>query len=369
MENIRITRTGNSRIGEVDWKNPGFGKYFSDHMFVLDFRDGSWVDPRIEPYGSMEFEPGLCTLHYGQTIFEGMKAFRATAGGINLFRPDSNMRRLNQSADLLCIPRMDEDFLLSALKDLIRVDRDWVPRERGHSLYIRPVVFGTDNFLGVRASLTYSLIIMTSPVAAYYPEGINPVRILVDQKHVRAVRGGLGSAKTAANYAASLYAGTEAKNKGFAQVLFLDGVSHTFVDEVGTMNMMFLIGDELITPPLDQGSILAGVTRDSVLQIARSWDMNVSERALSIEEVLQAHETGNLKEAFGTGTAAVISPVGELVYGDTTITIYDNKIGPLAQKLYDAITALQYGESQDAFGWVQPVEIEEDIPVRNSVEV
>lgn len=351
MASISVTKATDTRINQVDWNNLGFGKYFSDHVFMADFINGAWTDLRIIPYGPMPVEPALCTLHYAQSIFEGLKAFRTADGSVNVFRPHMNAKRLNRSAEMVCIPEFDVDLLVEGIRRLIAVDYGWVPTQRGTSLYIRPVVYGSDNFLGVRASETYRLIVMTSPVASYYAEGLNPVRIKVDSTHVRAVRGGLGAAKTAANYAASIHAGKKAKEEGFAQVLFLDGVSHELVEEVGTMNIMFLIGDELITPTLEQGSILAGVTRDSVLHVARSWGVNVTERAITIEEVVAAHDAGTLKEVFGTGTAAVISPVGELVYEGRGLKINDSVIGPFAQKMYDTITGIQYGEIEDAFQW------------------
>lgn len=351
MSEISILKAEKSRIDGINWNNLGFGVYFSDHVYVSDYKDGKWDEGKIIPYGPMEFEPTLCTLHYGQSIFEGLKAFRSAKGGINIFRPDMNGKRLNHSAAKVCIPDFDLDQFIEALKVLVKLDEKFIPTERGCSLYIRPVVFGSGQFLGVHASSTYRHVIITSPVASYYPEGLNPVKILVESEHVRAVRGGLGSAKTAANYAASLYAGTVAKKNGFAQVLWLDGVTRHFVDEVGAMNIMFVIDNEIITPALDQGSILAGVTRDSVLTLARDWGMKVSERAVTIDEILEAYNNGKLNEAFGTGTAAVISPVGVLRYKDQDMVLNNQQIGPVAQRLYDTITGIQYGEVEDKFGW------------------
>ncbi len=351
MSNFKIEKSQATRINGVDWNNLGFGIYFSDHIFVSDYADGKWDEGKIVPYGPMQMEPTNCTLHYGQSIFEGLKAFLDVKGGINIFRPGKNAARLNHSGSRVCIPAFDEQKLVDALKELVKLDKQWIPKQRGQSLYIRPVVFGTDNFLGVHASSTYRLIVITSPVASYYAEGLNPVKILVSSEYVRAVRGGLGTAKTAANYAASLLAGTLAKKAGYAQVLWLDGVSRHFVDEVGAMNIMFVIGDELITPSLEQGTILAGVTRDTVLTLARDWGLKVSERQITIDELIEAHKSGNLKEAFGTGTAAVISPVGLMHYNDTEMVINDMKIGPIAQRLYDTITGIQYGEIEDTYGW------------------
>jgi branched-chain amino acid aminotransferase len=361
MENLSISRTDTSRKNGIDYDNLGFGVYMSDHMFVVDHDGEDWGDPRIEPYAPMPIEPANCTLHYGQTIFEGMKAYRSAKGGINLFRPYMNAKRMNNSARRVCIPTIDEELFVDGIRELVRVDHDWIPTRRGHSLYIRPLAFGTGNFLGVHASKTYRFLVITSPVASYYAAGMNPVRIKVDEEHIRAVRGGLGQAKTAANYAASLYAGMQAKKEGFAQVLFLEAVTRNFVDEIGAMNIMFLINDELITPPLDQGSILPGITRDSVLTIARDWGMKVSERSIGIDEILDAHAAGTLQEAFGTGTAAVISPVGELVYRGTSHFINDMQIGPLAKKLYDTITGMQYGEIEDPFGWIETIDVPESV--------
>jgi len=351
MADIKIIKAEKTRINDVDWNNLRFGIYFSDHIYVSDYTNGNWDNGRIEPYGPMAIEPGNCTLHYAQTIFEGLKAFRDVKGGVNIFRPDKNAERLNRSAERMCIPTYDVDYLIEAMKELVKLDNQWIPKERGQSLYLRPVVFGTSNFLGVHPSEDYRLIVMTSPVASYYAAGLNPVKILVEDKFVRATKGGTGFAKTGGNYAASLLAGKQAAEKGYAQVLWLDAVSRSLVNEVGAMNIMFLIGDELITPPLEEGTILAGVTRDAVLTLAREWGMNVSERNLSIDEVIEAHNNGKLNEVFGTGTAAVISPVGTLAYKEKDYVINDMKIGPIAQKFYDTITGIQYGVIEDKHNW------------------
>ncbi len=351
MANFKINKVETDRKSKVDYNNLGFGKYFADHVFVADYKDGKWSEGEIIPYGPMQIEPAMCTLHYGQSIFEGLKAFLTKDGHVNIFRPDMNAKRLNRSAKMVCIPDYDVDTLIEGIKELVKVDQKWIPTERGCSLYIRPVVYGDGNFLGVHASDSYKLIVMTSPVASYYAEGLKPVKILVEKEHVRAVRGGLGSAKTAANYAASLYASTIAKEKGFAQVLWLDGVDRSFIDEVGAMNIMFVIGNELITPSLEQASILAGVTRDSVLTLAREMGLKVSERKITIDEILEAHKNGELKEVFGTGTAAVISPVGVLHYDGKDMVINNNEIGEISQKFYDTITGIQYGEIEDVHNW------------------
>lgn len=355
MGNIKITKSETSKFDEIDWNNLGFGKYFGDHVYISDYKDGKWSEGEIVPYSDMSAEPALCTLHYGQTIFEGLKAFYSVDGGANIFRPDMNAKRLNVSAKTLCIPAYDEDRFLEACHELVLLDRKFIPKEKGQSLYLRPLVYGTGNFLGVHTSDTYRMIIMSSPVASYYAEGLAPLKILVSDQYVRTVRGGLGAAKTAANYAASLLAGTKAKEQGFAQVLWLDGVSLDYVDEVGAMNIMFVIEDELITPPLWQGTLLAGVTRDTVLKLADEMRLKVSERQIRISEVFKAHNEGKLQEVFGTGTAAVISPVGLLSHKRVEITINDFQIGPLAQKFYDVITSIQHGETKDERNWVMRV--------------
>ena len=351
MADIKITKTTISRFDNVDWNNLGFGRFFSDHVYVADYINGEWTDGEIMPYGDLLFEPAMCTLHYGQTIFEGLKAFRSVDGGINIFRPDMNAKRLNTSSVRVCIPEFSEYRFLDAIHDLVKVDQNWVPDGIGKSLYLRPVVFGTGNFLGVHKSDTYKMIIMGSPVASYYTEGLNPLKILISHEFVRAVRGGLGTAKTAANYVASLLATEKAKAAGFSQVLWLDGVNLENIDEVGAMNIMFVIGDELITPPLTQGTILAGVTRDTVIKLAEDMGLQVAERAIKVKEVFDAHRVGLLKEVFGTGTAAVISPVGLLHYQGNSIVINDNQIGYYTQKFYDTIVGIQRGSIEDKFNW------------------
>lgn len=354
---IQIEKATQTRFDSIDWKNLGFGRYFSDHMFISFYRDGKWDDGKIVPYGPICFEPSMMTLHYGQTIFEGLKAYYDVNGGVNLFRPEMNAKRMQSSAERLCIPPFDVEKFIEAIIELIKLDHKFVPKVKGESLYIRPVCFGSSCFLGVHPSQEYTFIIITSPVASYYPEGLNPVKILIEDQFVRVVRGGLGMAKTAANYAASLYAGQRAKEKGFSQVLWLDGIHHEFVDEVGAMNIMFVIDDILITPPLTQGTILPGVTRDSVLHLARQMGIKVQERSIKIQEVLEAYERGTLQEVFGTGTAATISPVGKLYYRDKELIINNNQIGPIAQKMYDTLTGLQHGIIKDTYNWIIHIDV------------
>jgi branched-chain amino acid aminotransferase len=347
---MEIKKTDRSRRNQVDFDSLGFGEVFSDHMLVLDYKNGKWGDPQIIPYGKIEIYPALCSLHYGQVVFEGLKAFYTRSGDINVFRLQKYHERLNRSNERLCIPEIGLDLFREGLTELVKLDNRWVPRKRGYSLYIRPFVFATDNFLGVKVSESYRFIIITSPVGAYYKEGINPVKLTTAGEYVRAARGGLGAAKTPANYAATLLPGEMAKKKGFTQVLWLDGVDGKYVEEVGTMNIFFLIGDELITPPLE-GTILPGVTRDSVIHLAKEWKIKATERKISIDEVFKTTKDGRLKEIFGSGTAAVISPVGEIHHNIGSIIINEGKIGPLAQKLYDEITGIQYGEKEDKYGW------------------
>jgi branched-chain amino acid aminotransferase len=351
---MNISRIDQSKIGSVDFDNLAFGEVFSDHMLSMDYEHGHWLTARIEPFGKIEIFPSLCSLHYGQAVFEGLKAFYAKGDVINIFRPEKYHERYNKSCQRLCIPGMGFEPFFEGIRELIALDRDWVPRRKGYSLYIRPFVFAADSYIGVRVSKTYRFMVLTSPVGAYYKEGMNPVRLMTSGEYVRAVQGGLGMAKTPANYAASLLPAEEAHKKGFTQVLWLDGIERKYIEEVGTMNICFVIDDELITPALE-GSILAGVTRDTVIQVAKDWGIKVTERRISIDEVLEMSKEGRLKEVFGTGTAAVISPVGEIQHGDTLIKINGGKTGDLSQRLYDEITGIQYGEQSDKFGWCRTI--------------
>jgi len=352
--NLKITQSETTRIDKVDLDNPGFGAVFTDHMFSVDYQDGSWNTPEILPYGPFEVEPAMCALHYGQAIFEGMKAFYNQDGSIKVFRPDAHHRRMNKSCRRLCIPETEFDVFMDGLKTLIKIDKDWVPKKHGNALYIRPFIFASDNYLSVKVSDSYKFFVITSPVGSYYKEGINPVSLITSDKYVRSVKGGVGTVKTPGNYAASLLPAKRAKQKGFTQVLWLDAFEKKYIEEVGTMNIFFLIDDVLITPPLE-GSILGGVTRQSVIQLAKSWGVKVNERKISIDEVFEKANNGQLREAFGTGTAAVISPVGKIQHKWETITINNNELGPFAKKLYDAITGIQNGKKDDEFGWMHTV--------------
>ena len=333
----------------------GFGKIFTDHMFLMDYEGGKgWHHPRIEPYHPFSLDPATLVLHYGQEVFEGLKAYRWQNGEIYLFRPRMNFERLNRSARRLCIPETNVEDALEATREIVLLEKEWVPSEPGSSLYIRPNIIATEAALGVHVSSKYLFYIIVGPVGAYYPQGFNPVDIYITEKYTRAAQGGLGETKTVANYAASLLAQKEAHDLGYTQVLWLDAVERRYIEEVGTSNIFFYIGDELLTPSL-AGTILAGVTRDSVIHIARHWGIKVSERRISLDEVLGAIERKTMKEVFGTGTAAVISPVGKLAYGEKTSLINSGRVGPIAQKLYDYIIGIQYGKVKDPFGWVEKV--------------
>lgn len=353
--NFPITRTTTPKPRPAD-DALSFGKVLTDHMFLMDYTEGKgWHSPRIVPYGSLPMDPATSVLHYGQAIFDGLKAFRGADGKIRLFRAQRHAERLNKSAKALCIPELPVDIVRQSFEALVAMDHDWVPHKPGTALYIRPTVIATDVMLGVHPAHNYIYFVILSPVGSYYKEGVKPVRILASDTHVRAVQGGLGEAKTAANYAASLSGQAEAERRGYTQVLWLDGVHRKYIDEVGTMNIMVRIGDEVITPPL-AGTILDGVTRNSTLQLLRDWGLKVSERPITIDEVMQAGRDGTLKEMWGTGTAAVVSPVGTLGYKGQDITINGGQTGELTQKLYDAIVGLQYGRSNDAHGWTTVVE-------------
>lgn len=351
MNEIKITRNEQPKT-KPDESKLGFGQYFTDHMFLMDWdKENGWHDARIVPYGPLQIDPSCSVLHYSQTIFEGLKAYRTKDGSIQFFRPQENFKRLNSSNARMCIPEIDEDLALEALKKLVEIDADWVPSAEGASLYIRPFVIGTEPFLGVHPAKSYQFIIILSPSGAYYATGLDPVRIYVEKKYVRAVRGGTGEVKAGANYAISLKAQEAAGKEGYSQVLWLDGVEQKYIEEVGAMNVFFVIDGEVVTPEL-RGSVLPGITRKSCIELLRSWGYTVTERLLSIDELVEAYDAGKLNEAFGSGTAAVISPIGELKYGDKKMIINNQEIGAVSQKLYDNLTGIQFGSQPDPFGWV-----------------
>lgn len=333
-----------------------FGTVFTDHMFVMDYTEGKgWHDGKIQPYGPISLDPASVVFHYGQEMFEGLKAYRTKTGKILLFRPEKNIERTNKTNQRMCMPAIEPELMMQAIKEIVDFDADWVPAKEGTSLYIRPFIIATEAFLGVRPSNKYKLIIILSPVGAYYKGGLAPTRIFVEDEYVRAVPGGTGFAKIGGNYAASLASQIKAHDKGYSQVLWLDGIERKYVEEIGTSNAFFVIDGEVITAPLT-GSILPGITRDSVLTLLKQWGCPVSERRLTIQEIYDANNSGKLDEAFATGTAAVISPVGELCWENNIITLNQGEIGPISRKLYDSLVAIQYGNVADDLGWTVEVE-------------
>lgn len=358
MTTIPTKKIEKSRRNDVDYNNLVFGRTFSDHMFSIDYAEGEWSNPRIEPFGNIEVTPGLNAFHYGQCIFEGMKAFYVDDQTVNIFRPADHHERFNISAARMCMPSIDYDTFITALEELVRLDHQWVPKAPGTSLYLRPFMIPTDNWINSHPAETYRFMIITSPVAAYYPEGINPVKLTTPGSFARSFPGGTGYAKAAGNYAASFLPAKEARERGYTQVLWLDAKEHKYVEEVGSMNILFLINNTLITPALDSGTILSGITRRSVLALAESWGVTVEERPISIDELFAASEAGTLQEIFGSGTAAVISPVGLIEHEGRVLEIGNGQIGPFAQKMYDAITGIQYGNVDDTFNWMHSVSVE-----------
>ncbi len=351
MLDIKITRTQTPKE-KPDETKLGFGKIFTDHMFIMNYTEGKgWHDPRIEPYHNLELSPASMVFHYGQEMFEGLKAYRGNDGKARLFRPDMNGKRTNDTNKRLCIPELPVEDFVEAVKAVVKVDEDWIPTAPSTSLYIRPFIIATDDFLGVAPSKTYMFIIILSPSGAYYESGLAPVGIWIEDDYVRAVKGGIGFAKTGGNYAASLAAQVKAHDGGYSQVLWLDGVERKYIEEVGAMNIFFKIDGKVVTPALS-GSILPGITRNSVITLCKEWGLEVEERKISVDELIEAQKSGKLEECFGSGTAAVISPVGKLRYKDDVMTIGNGETGELSQKLYDTVTGIQNGTVEDKFGWV-----------------
>lgn len=355
MQEIKIELTKTPKQKPADQSKLGFGKIFTDHMYIMSYDpENGWHDPRIEPYQPLSLEPSAMVFHYGQEMFEGLKAYRTEDGRVLMFRPDRNIARANNSNNRICIPEVPEDDFLNGLKTLINVDKDWIPTAPGTSLYIRPFIIATDPFLGVRPSDTYLFMIILSPSGAYYESGLDPVKIWIEDDYVRAVRGGIGEAKTGGNYVASLKAQMKAHDDGYSQVLWLDGVERKYIEEVGAMNIFFKINGKVVTPQLN-GSILPGVTRASCIDLCRHWGLEVEERKVSVDELVAAAQDGSLEECWGSGTAAVISPVGTLRYEDTVMQISGGGIGEISQKLYDTVTGIQTGKLEDTFGWTVEV--------------
>lgn len=355
MLNIRMEKTTAPKTLPTAENPLKFGTIFTDHMFIMNYETGKgWHDARIVPYQPVVLDPAAMVFHYGQEMFEGLKAYKAEDGRILLFRPDMNAKRTNNTNSRLCIPHIPEEDFVEAVKALVKTDAAWIPVKPGTSLYIRPFIIATDPFLGVRPSDTYQFIIILSPVGPYYPEGLDPVKIWIEDDYVRAVRGGIGEAKTGGNYVASMAAQLKAHEEGYSQVLWLDGVERKYIEEVGAMNIFFKIDGKVITPMLN-GSILPGITRDSVISLCREWGVPTEERRVSVDELYEAAKNGKMEEVFGTGTAAVISPVGHLRFKDHVIQIQDGGIGELSRKLYDTVTGIQIGRIEDTRGWTVEV--------------
>ena len=351
---ISITKTSTPKA-KPEASTLGFGKFFTDHMFMMDFsREEGWHNARIIPFANISLHPASTVLHYGSEIFEGLKAYRRKDGKVQMFRPMENIRRMNNSADRLCLPQIPEDMALEVLTKFVELEQDWTPSAEGTSLYLRPFMFGNDETLGVHAVHNATFVIIASPVGSYYKEGINPVKIMIEDEDVRAVRGGTGYAKCGGNYAASNRAGERAEQKGYSQVLWLDGVERKYIEEGGAMNVMFKIGGEVVTPMLS-GSILPGITRKSCIEVLKKAGYTVSERLLSVDELAAAMETGTLEEAWGCGTAAVVSPIGELCYKDKKYTVNNGEIGEVTQMLYDTLTGIQWGKIEDTFNWTYQI--------------
>ncbi len=354
--NIRIEKTTNPKPIPGPDDPLKFGTIFTDHMFIMNYETGKgWHDARVVPYQNISLQPSAMVFHYGQEMFEGLKAYKSDDGRTLLFRPDKNIERANNSNRRLCIPEIPPEDFLQAIKTVVKVDEAWIPTKPGTSLYIRPFIIATDPYLGVRPADTYLFIIILSPVGAYYPEGLNPVKIWIEDDYVRAIKGGIGEAKTGGNYVASLASQVKAHNEGYSQVLWLDGVHRRYIEEVGAMNIFFKINGTVITPQLN-GSILPGVTRDSVINLCKLWGVPVEEKRISIDEIFEAYENGTLEEVFGTGTAAVISPVGELRWENKIMKINDGRIGDFSQRFYDTVTGIQLGKIEGPKGWSVEVE-------------
>ena len=346
---IKVTKTTTPKT--IPTEALGFGKIFTDHMFMADYsREKGWYNARIVPFENLSIHPASTVLHYGAEIFEGLKAYRRADGKVQLFRPIENVRRMNNSAERMRLPQMPEEDMLQAIRELVKVDEAWVPKKDGESLYIRPFLFGNDEHLGVHSIVNATFVIILSPSGSYYAEGINPVKIMIEQDDVRAVRGGTGEAKCGGNYAAANRAGENAEKKGYTQVLWLDGVHRKYIEEVGAMNVMFKINGEVVTPMLS-GSILPGITRKSCIEVLKDAGYKVSERLITVDELIEAAANGTLEEAWGCGTAAVLSPIGQLFYDGKTYTINNNEIGSVTMELYNTLTGIQWGRTEDKYGW------------------
>lgn len=348
---IKITKTTHSRINTCDFNNIQFGTVFSDHMFVVDYEDGNWINPEILPFGPLSLSPSTFALHYGQAIFEGMKAYKNTIGEAQLFRPKDNIKRLNQSAKRMAMAELPEEIFMEGLKQLIAIDSNWIPTKSGSSLYIRPFMFATDEFVGVRPAKHFKFVIFTCPVNAYYPK---PIRVVVEEKYVRAFDGGVGATKAAGNYGISMLPTYEANQKGFDQIIWTDGREHKYIEESGTMNVFFVIGDKVITPLLD-GTILEGVTRNSCIKLLQNKGYTVEERKISVDEIVEASNKGTLKDAFGTGTAAIVAKIAAINYKGVDYTLPNPEEREVSNYLYKTLGEIQTGLIPDSFNWIEKV--------------
>lgn len=352
INNIQITKTAKSRLSEVDFANLPFGKIFSDHMFEIDYADGKWGTPTIVPFKNLDIHPATSALHYGQAIFEGLKAYKSNEGEVLVFRPDMNAKRFNESAARMCMAEIPEELFLEGLRTLLEIDRDWVPTMEGQSLYIRPFMIATDDYVGIRPSERYKFLIITSPVGAYYSE---PVKVKIETYYTRAAEGGVGRAKAAGNYAASLYPAKKAAEEGFRQLIWTDAKTHTFIEEAGTMNVVFVINDTVITPDESKDTILKGITKRSVLEIAQDWGYKVEERAVTVDEIISAINNGTLQDAFGAGTAATIAPISHIGFDGTTYELPAVDTREFSNKVKDYVTKYKLGQVEDKFDWIMKV--------------
>jgi len=345
---IKIEKTTNSKLKDVDWENLPFGKVFSDHILEMDYRDGEWQEPIIKPFQSLSLHPATSAIHYGQSIFEGMKANRAENGDILLFRPDMNAKRFVESSERLCMPTIPESVFLELVRKIVEVDKDWIPNKEGYSLYIRPFMFATDDFIGIKPSDTYKFMIFTCPVGVYYS---NPVNVKIEEFYTRAAKGGVGRAKTAGNYAASLYPAKKGQEEGFHQLVWTDGVEHKYIEESGTMNIVFVIDGKLITPSEDSDTILRGVTKRSVVEIAQHWGIDVEERKVTVAEIVEAVKNGRLEDAFGAGTAATIAPIAKIGYRGEVYDLPPMEERTISQKIKNYLSDVKCGRVDDTMNW------------------
>ncbi|MDR6564304.1 MULTISPECIES: branched-chain amino acid aminotransferase [unclassified Arcicella] len=348
---IDIHQIEKSRIDAVDFDNLVFGRSFADHMLVVDFKDGEWQTPQIVPYGPISYSPAMMSLHYGQAIFEGMKAYKNAAGEILVFRPEENWKRLNKSAVRMCIPEIPEDIFMEGLSQLLRLDADWIPAKEGCSMYIRPFMFSTDEYVGVSPSKTYKFIIFNCPVGSYYTK---PLRVRVETQFIRAAHGGVGFSKNAGNYGGSLYPTKLAMDAGYDQIIWTDAATHTFVEEAGTMNLLFIIDGALVTAPTGD-TILDGITRKSILQVAKEWGMEIQERQLSVKELVEGIQSGKVTEAFGAGTAAVIAPIATIGYEGVDYQLPERKDDAFSKRVFEEINDIRLGKKDDTRGWVMKI--------------